>query len=153
SVNRAAARRLRPAPAAEFRNRRNSDVLSSVCPPSGVGRRAQPLPRYSMSKLFRGPVLIAGLAMFLSPVFVTAADPINPVTRMSFRDADGKSAAWADLTGAKATVVVFLAFDCPVSNSYATPLSELATAYAGKGVKFIGMCPCDDPAAAIVKQA
>src|SRR5437764_677077 len=43
-----------------------------------------------------------------------------------------------------ATVVVFLSLECPVSNSYAGPLSELAKSYEGKGVRFLGVCVNDD---------
>jgi len=57
------------------------------------------------------------------------------------------------LPDAKATVIVFLSFDCPVSTSYAAPLSDLAKAYAAQGVTFVGLCPCDASAAEVEKQA
>jgi thiol-disulfide isomerase/thioredoxin len=46
--------------------------------------------------------------------------------------------------GKEATVVVFLSFECPVSNSYAPVLAELANAYADKGVRFIGIQSGED---------
>src|SRR5215210_701498 len=52
---------------------------------------------------------------------------------------------------AKATAVVFLSFDCPVSNSYAAPLTELAAAYAAKGVRVVGVV-AEEPSAALAKQ-
>jgi mono/diheme cytochrome c family protein len=57
------------------------------------------------------------------------------------------------LPEAKATVVVFLSFDCPVSNSYAAALAELAKEYGAKGVSFVGLCPCDLTPAEVEKQA
>src|SRR5262249_16727449 len=49
---------------------------------------------------------------------------------------------WKDAAGDKVTVVVFISFDCPMSNSYAKPLADLAKDYAAKGVNFVGLCPC-----------
>jgi len=70
-----------------------------------------------------------------------------------FQDASGKAFALADLKGTKATVVVFLSFECPVSSSYAQPLAELAKTYGDKGVTFVGLCPCEEDAATVAKQA
>lgn len=56
------------------------------------------------------------------------------------------------LKGAKATVVVFISFECPVAASYAQPLSELATQCKDRGVNFIGvLTDADDRAAAAFK--
>ena len=41
---------------------------------------------------------------------------------------DGKPVKFDSLRGKAATVVVFVSFECPVSNSYATQLNELAKA-------------------------
>ena len=43
----------------------------------------------------------------------------------------------------KALVIVFISFECPVSNSYVTPLGELAKRYADKGVVVVGVCPSE----------
>jgi mono/diheme cytochrome c family protein len=58
-----------------------------------------------------------------------------------------------DLKGQKATVVVFLSFECPVSTSYAAILADLAGAYESKGVAFLGVCPCDEQADQLAKLA
>src|SRR5207249_2862355 len=50
---------------------------------------------------------------------------------------------------AKAVVVVFVSFECPVAKSYFAPLGELAKAYAAKGVAVVAVCP--DEGAAEVK--
>jgi mono/diheme cytochrome c family protein/peroxiredoxin len=75
------------------------------------------------------------------------------IDNVRFQDAAGKASALGDLKGTKATVVVFLSFDCPVSTSYAQPLADLAKAYGAKGVTFIGLCPCKEDAATVAKQA
>src|SRR5262249_50477338 len=58
-------------------------------------------------------------------------------------DGTGKSARLADLSGEKATVVVFLSFDCPNSNGYTPTLIDLHKDYAAKGVKFVAVCETD----------
>lgn len=66
---------------------------------------------------------------------------------------DGKPAALRDFAGTKGTVVVFLSFDCPVSNSYAATLTELHKAYIAKGVGFLALVPTEDNAEKIAKKA
>lgn len=65
----------------------------------------------------------------------------------------GKPVAAADLKDKKAVVVVFLSFDCPVSNSYAQTLAEMARNYGPRGVAFVGVVPTDDTAAEVARQA
>src|SRR5262249_17528626 len=53
----------------------------------------------------------------------------------------------------KAVVLVFLSFECPVSNSYAGPLTELGKKYTDKGVTVVGICAVDeDEVVAAAKQ-
>jgi peroxiredoxin len=66
---------------------------------------------------------------------------IDPFT---LTDAAGKAVSGPAWNGKKAVVVVFLSFDCPVSNSYSATLGELYKAYAGKNVAFLGICAGDD---------
>src|SRR5262245_50495075 len=82
------------------------------------------------------------------------AEP-KPATldRLSFKTDAGAAVAWKEVAGSKATVVVFLSFDCPMSVSYVKPLSDLAKSFADRGVKFVALCPCDDSASQIAKQA
>lgn len=51
------------------------------------------------------------------------------------------------------TVIVFMSFDCPVSNSYAQPLSEMAEQFAEQGVKFYGVFAGEELADEIGKKA
>src|SRR5689334_17067259 len=75
---------------------------------------------------------------------------LNTRVDVPIRDAAGKPVR---LPEAKATLLVFLSFECPVSTSYSAPLADLAKEYAAKGVTFVGLCPCDVAAAEVEKQA
>jgi thiol-disulfide isomerase/thioredoxin len=60
----------------------------------------------------------------------------------------------ADGRDAKAVVVAFLGTECPISNSYAPVLTELAQEYAAKGVRFVGVYSNrQDDAPAVAKHA
>jgi peroxiredoxin len=61
-------------------------------------------------------------------------------------DAAGRPFALRDLKGKKAVVVVFLSFDCPISTGYAPALAELAAAYRGRDVAFVGVSSGDESA-------
>ena len=62
---------------------------------------------------------------------------------------DGRPADVPPAAPAAATVVVFLSFECPVSNSYASTLTDLAKSHTDRGVRVIGVCPTDEPAGAV----
>lgn len=64
---------------------------------------------------------------------------------------DGTPAKLDALRGKAATVVVFISFECPVSNSYVAGLNELARTHAGKGVAVVLVCPTDDTREAVAK--
>src|SRR5581483_4025507 len=65
-------------------------------------------------------------------VIVAAAGPVT----FNLRDADGRFHPSSELTQSKATVFVFLATDCPNSNSYAPELARLYKDYENRGVAF-----------------
>jgi peroxiredoxin len=69
-----------------------------------------------------------------------------------FTGLDGQPVPIGSLKDKKAVVVVFLSFECPVSNSYAAPLTELAKHYAERDVALVAVCPTDDGAAQVRKQ-
>jgi peroxiredoxin len=54
-------------------------------------------------------------------------------------DAAGKPWSLADHKGQKATVVIFLGTQCPISNNYAPRLAELEKQYRDKGVQFVAV--------------
>jgi peroxiredoxin len=88
------------------------------------------------------------------------ADPTPPTDRLNkviddvtFADAAGKASALKDHAGKVATVVAFLSFDCPVSNSYASTLAALHKTYSEKGVGFVAVVPTEDDPATVAKKA
>lgn len=103
--------------------------------------------------------LLSVVAAGLTVAMASAEEPASKarlnqkIADVGFKDADGKAATLAGLKGEKATVLVFLSFECPVAASYAQPLADLAKTYGPKGVAFIGVCPCEEDAAAVAKQA
>ena len=99
------------------------------------------------------PLLALALAVALVHRDTRADEVAAPVAKLAFREAGGKAVAWKEVAGAKATVVAFLSFDCPMSTGYAKPLADLAAAYSEKGVRFVALCPTDDEPAALAKRA
>lgn len=75
------------------------------------------------------------------------------IGNVTFQDIAGKPFALHDLKDRKATVLVFLSFECPNSNGYAPLLAEMAKRYAARGVAFVGVCCTDEDAATLAKQA
>ncbi len=74
------------------------------------------------------------------------------IDNVVFTDAAGKATGLHDLKDKKAVVVVFLSFDCPMSTGYTPVLAELHKTYSAKGVAFVGVCVCDEDAAAVAKR-
>lgn len=52
--------------------------------------------------------------------------------------------SWQPAVAPRATVYVFLADTCPISQAATLPLRELHGQYAGQGVKFVGVFPATD---------
>jgi peroxiredoxin len=84
-----------------------------------------------------------------------STDKLNKkIDNVTLTDGAGKSVALYDVKDKKAVVVVFLSFECPVSNSYAPTLADLARNYADKGVAFVAVNSSDDlDAAEVAKKA
>lgn len=105
---------------------------------------------------------LIGFLLLLSFSERAAADTGKPSTAMlgkridDFRLADLDGRRWslqAD-AGKKATVLVFLSFECPVSSGYSQPLNDLARKFQEKGVAVIGIVPgANSSAAEVAKQA
>src|SRR5262249_5023863 len=98
-------------------------------------------PRVSRSVL----LALASTAFLLAGTPTTNADGPNTakvgkkIANVTFKDAAGKPAALYDLKDKKAIVIVFLSFDCPVSNSYSQPLADMAREFGKQGIAFIGL--------------
>ena len=91
--------------------------------------------------------LITTLCLF--SLVIVQANPLE----VSIKNLEGKAAKLADHAGSKATVVVFMQFECPISSEYGTELARLATFYSSKGVNFIGVIPNSDEDAELKKDA
>lgn len=75
------------------------------------------------------------------------------INNFKLADPAGKRRALRSLGGKKATVLVFLSFDCPVSAGYSQPLNDLAKEYGTKGVVVAGIVSGRDvEAAEVAKQ-
>lgn len=95
------------------------------------------------------------LAAFAIAGHAVAADKgvgekVGPV---KFTSLDGKAATVESVRGKAATVVVFVSFECPVSNYYIAGLTDFAKAHAEKGVAVIAVVPSVEPADAVRKAA
>jgi thiol-disulfide isomerase/thioredoxin len=112
-----------------------------------------------MRRVFALPILALTLAALSAATARADARPVvdklnKKIDNVALRDAAGKAFALYDFKDKKAVVVVFLSFECPVSNSYAPLLAELAKSYAERGVAFLAVNSSDDgDAAALAKQA
>ncbi len=53
----------------------------------------------------------------------------------------GEETSLVDLHGCKATVIVCLSLECPISNEYVPTINAIAKAYQDKGVSFFGIDP------------
>ncbi len=79
-------------------------------------------------------------------------DKLNKKIDSFTLEANGKPWSLAAQTDRKVVVVVFLSFDCPVSNSYAPTLIELQKKYQEKSVAFVAVNSSDDLTAAELEQ-
>jgi peroxiredoxin len=55
-----------------------------------------------------------------------------------------------DLGGKRATVVVFLSFECPICTGYLGTLADLARSYSERGVLVLGVCAGEDESCASI---
>src|SRR5438067_8721779 len=104
-------------------------------------QRESPMPSRIAAVLLEGCVvsilLTSACSADESPPNAKFGRKIEP---LAVKDATGKEVSVPDVKGRKAAVVVFLSFDCPVSNSYAAQLAELAKTYGEAKVSFVALC-------------
>lgn len=70
----------------------------------------------------------------------------------SLKDADGTVHTAAELSRVKATVFIFVATDCPNSNTYAPVLARLYRQYSARGVAFFNVYSDPAESAATVRK-
>src|ERR1051325_12116176 len=63
---------------------------------------------------------------------------------LTFKDEKGKTHRLYELENKKAIAIVFLSFECPVSNSYASTLNEIAEEFGKFGVTLWGLTANED---------
>jgi peroxiredoxin len=110
--------------------------------------------------------LAALLALALGPAAALALRPRAPrpvparpaiVGRVDFALCDaltGRTVAPSALGSARAVVLVFTGTNCPIGNLYMSRLVELASAYRGRGVAFLGInSNASEPADAVAAHA
>ncbi len=68
-----------------------------------------------------------------------ADDSAKKVENFTLRDYNGSEHSLTDYKDAKAVVLMFIATQCPVSNSYNARMVALDKDYKGKGVVFVGI--------------
>ena len=73
------------------------------------------------------------------------------IERLPCVDSAGKPFSWESVAPAKAIAVVFLCFDCPVSNNSIEAIRDLAKQYADQGLAVIGIVPEDSTPAQMKK--
>ncbi len=90
---------------------------------------------------------VVGIGMSVGVLTTPAGPPDSKKEKPAGQVADfslpdvrtGKPVALADFKDRKAMVVVFLGTACPINNSYAPRLAELAKLYDAKGVQFLAI--------------
>lgn len=112
-----------------------------------------------MNRLFRGFAALIALMAFSLPTIgaetKVPTDKLNQkIESFTLVDTNGKDFSLKNIQNHKAIVLLFLSFECPVSNSYSQTLVQMAKKYEGKNVHFLGIS--SDPLvghAELVKQA
>jgi peroxiredoxin len=78
-------------------------------------------------------------AIVLLSSILQAEEPKKKVNDFTLEDYKGEKHSLTDYKSSKAIVLMFIATQCPISNSYNERMVELYKDYASKGVTFIGI--------------
>ncbi len=87
--------------------------------------------------------------LFLLSIALSNANPLE----VGITNLEGKPAQISTYAGEKATLVVFMQFECPISSEYSSVLANLAAIYKPKGIGFVGVVPNSDEDAELKKEA
>ncbi|MFM8571451.1 MAG: redoxin domain-containing protein, partial [Pirellula sp.] len=66
---------------------------------------------------------------------------VQALSKLEKTDCLGKQWSWAELSGAKGTVLVFLGTECPLAKQYTPRISELNNKYSDQGIRFVAVDP------------
>lgn len=80
----------------------------------------------------------------------STANLAKKIPNLTFQDEQGKSFSLYDLKDRRAIVIVFLSFECPVSNGYTAPLANMQRQYEKHGVSFLALTVNEDDSRAQV---
>jgi peroxiredoxin/mono/diheme cytochrome c family protein len=100
-------------------------------------------------------LLVIVFLLFLSGMATASPEGVvtdklgKKIDEASFTGLDGKTISISSIKEKKAIVVVFLSFDCPVSNDYSTSLAALHKDYSDKGVAFVAVVPSEEAPATL----
>lgn len=89
-------------------------------------------------------VLTVGIVAPSAFAQTSTANVDKKIANFSLTDSAGKSISLHDFKDKKAIAIVFLSFDCPVSNSYCKPLADMAVQFGKYGVAFLGVTVNDE---------
>jgi peroxiredoxin len=84
-------------------------------------------------------VIKAFLLFNLFAVVNTFGSEPQKVENFKLKDYNGKEFQLSDFKSSKATVIMFVATQCPVSNAYNSRMAQLYADYKDKGVTFFGV--------------
>jgi len=84
--------------------------------------------------------LLAILFIFSQSIFACANNNSpDKIKNFTLPDFNGKEHSLSDYKNSKATVIIFVATECPVSNAYNTRMEDLFKEYGSKGISFLGI--------------
>ncbi len=113
-------------------------LLAAAC--SGTPATPVPPPAEPSSSPPASSMPAAAPAPAVVPAGPVKAGDKAPSFRLAVAGAAPEEVALDDVVGqSKATVLMFIATQCPVSNAYNERMAQIAKAYAAKGVAFYGI--------------
>src|SRR5262249_12928525 len=101
--------------------------------------RSDALRPANLATLLAASVLVLGLSPRTAPAEDPPSSAVGSATVASFRALDLDGTVHPHPGRARATVLVFLGTECPISNRYVPDLNELARAHAAEGVVVYGV--------------
>lgn len=82
----------------------------------------------------------------------SSPEPRTVLPKVRLQTLDNKLVRWEQLAGEKATVILFLSFDCPMCRNYLQALNEQSVQYGKLSVHYVGIIPTNDEPMIIAQQ-
>jgi len=98
--------------------------------------------------MFRLACVSVGVLLLVGALVAASSAPLH----FSLMDAQGKTHSSDELQNHQATVLVFVATDCPNANTYAPLLARMYREYSARGVLFLAVYSDPDDTAAKVQK-